>query len=85
MCTRGSPSGGDPRRALLTDGSHDGGDARGGATRPLLRPDGIQLGVLMGAGSTGRVYVGAFVCAHEPTKGAALRRFNGAELAQGQV
>lgn len=30
----------------------------GAASRPLLRPEGIQLGVLMGAGSTGRVYAG---------------------------
>ena len=28
------------------------------ARAPLLRPGGIQLGVLMGAGSTGRVYAG---------------------------
>ncbi|KAI8471040.1 MAG: hypothetical protein J3K34DRAFT_520806 [Monoraphidium minutum] len=36
---------------------HSGGGGSD-ATWPLMRPDGIQLGVLMGAGSTGRVYAG---------------------------
>ncbi|GBF89976.1 hypothetical protein Rsub_02682 [Raphidocelis subcapitata] len=51
-------SGGGRRSGDASRRSGDAGRRSGDAGRPQLRPDGITLGVLMGAGATGRVYAG---------------------------